>query len=133
MEINTNLVNSKEKLIDSIHSLGSILKENAWVYLADYIENNIALPELEDDFEYHLKWNIDVEEIYKAKIFWNAELKCWKYTEVEKVCEIPLFVSIEKAAELKKQTPSYIRRLCREGKINAKKIANDWLVNAWYL
>ena len=42
--------------------------------------------------------------------------------------EIGGYVSVTCAAQIKNRDPSYIRRLCRDGRIQAIKLGHDWLV-----
>ena len=42
--------------------------------------------------------------------------------------EIGGYISVTCAAQIKGRDPSYIRRLCRDGRVQAIKLGHDWLV-----
>ena len=127
---NMEKINSKSRLVDSIKLTAKIVKSNEWLYVADFIDKNVNLEDLKGDYEYYIKWNFDTDDIYKAKLLWNDELSCWYHEGDLKIAEIPMMVCVETAAETLHCTVSYVRRLCRCGKLSAKKIASEWMVSA---
>lgn len=44
---------------------------------------------------------------------------------------MPEYITVKETAELLRKTPDLVRKMCREGKLPAKKISEkgDWIIN----
>lgn len=81
----TNLINTKDKLIDVLKVNGEYLNLNELICIAKYIEKYIDLPKLDNDYEYTLRLSKESKEIFKYKIIYENNLK---FSNMIKVADI---------------------------------------------
>lgn len=56
MKNSLKLLKNKNELVKSIRMSGKMLNSDNWLYITDYIEKNLDLPDLEGKYEYILQW-----------------------------------------------------------------------------
>lgn len=119
--------NTKEKLIKSLERSAILLESNVDRYLS-YRLSEMDLPELDGEWEYGLKWNFTSMDILKWQLV-RAEDGMWEHLNEQKINEITMIVTAKKFAELTNRTDSYVRRQCRNGKLDCRQVGKEWLVN----
>lgn len=93
------LNNTKEKLLSSLkNTRKKMLKFNHYIpliYRNSFIKavNKLNLPDLPKNQEYTFifdKNSPTKNSLITQTVFWDNNLKCWNYTNIQKICEIKI-------------------------------------------